>query len=810
MDVFLSLCSAAHTNPTHACALAMQVQVAEQAVLAYSEALQDRQDQLDAWDADNDVIGGSSEDEEGVGGRGGRGGGRRGQPPKLPPPPPGPLVAASTCMGDLQWLWPGLDPGQQLRQLPLVVALGANALAFACQALEAEAEEQGQGAGVGPGSAAAQYAGLITRGPWSMQAGANGRGQHNGHHSTSPAAAAAKDCVVRSAAFLAFLFPLDRSSGKLVSDARLYRVSDWGGVAEQAAGALGALEMALRGGHAPTPASHILLLHATAGVVLAAPGSFWTHGPGRTGAVGCLVTLRKVGVGVAAALEANLAQAFDKAEAVASSQEKFYGAGGDSGVGLEGAGGLRASVAGGISGGGGGPAKPTAAQAAARAAAVAAAIDPALQQRADLMLRLLAVVVDALMARSAPVAAHTGSEYPEDELFSGSSSALPPLVGKPQGGRGGARGGAAAGEEAKPSPSIIVVIGPKETGQPAPVIKVKGQVFTKVAKRGLGEHNPEGMHPAPALPQRVSEASQSLRSLALAELLPAWLRLWGAQLRAAAPAVEAAAAAAAAATTAAPRLPGAGPRGAPPPALGAGVGGGGGEAARYALLRSGLEWVSKVAGDAVAVAGAVITAYQNAVGELASARQQQAAQGQGMNQGQVQGSSSGVSLKQLDPALLAVSKAAKEVGVALHALTADAMPLLTDLVIHERKRLDAMGVVEGQAVVLRTIAKALASLESAPGGGRAHFVRAALESGLASELASLYDAMRARGGRQAAAAACMDGLQVVSEAAAGVLGSRQGAQQMAASVKEVGSHGCGCLEPHCWKARVAPLQGMGA
>ncbi len=198
------------------------------------------------------------------------------------------LATCASCLSDLQFLWPGLGSVAEMQaQLPLVLALAANTLAFSVQGLDALPveeleEEEGQGRG-GPGGerGGASQSGAPPPPPqWpSLLPGAQQQRQQQGGQRAFgrgaaavapgpalPAGAAAagggqprapsrarrlRDALERSVAVLAFLFPLSREGAELVGPlASLYAPHAWLGMAEQAGGALGALEMALRSGRA--------------------------------------------------------------------------------------------------------------------------------------------------------------------------------------------------------------------------------------------------------------------------------------------------------------------------------------------------------------------------------------------------------------------------------------------------------------------------------------------------------------------------------------------------------------------------------
>lgn len=263
-------------------------------------------------------------------------------PPSQVPSDPSPLSVISACVADLQCLYSRLPWHQRPHQLPLVMALGANALAFSAQVLEAEREQREstpdtarsyQGPQPVPpgnhfpsafGRSRSPVSGSSPPGPVAARTtsknetgfGLKSQLQQQQPHAQGPQsrrrASIAAECFTRAASLLSFLFPLDRNCDEWLAaeaeEPRSYPSHTWPQVASQAAGALGALELALRSGVAPSPAVQVMLLHALVGVLIAAPGSFWVSGEGSDSTC-VLSTLRKVANQTAQRLEVNVAAA---------------------------------------------------------------------------------------------------------------------------------------------------------------------------------------------------------------------------------------------------------------------------------------------------------------------------------------------------------------------------------------------------------------------------------------------------------------------------------------------------------------------
>ena len=220
--------------------------MAETAVYQYADALHERQEAVDAWLAHPHHHPRHPHPHLAAGGPG-----SPQRPPPIPLPPPAPLAVASKCMGDVLVLWPALAFMQQRAQLPLVMALAANVLAFSTQTLEETDQLRGGGS--------------RTRVRF---------GDAHPHNPSAAACAAVGDSFSAAAGLMAFLFPMG-SVTAVPGDPLRYAPREWPRVSVQAAGSLGALEMALRSRFTPSPGIQSVLLHATAGAGVLLNGFIW-------------------------------------------------------------------------------------------------------------------------------------------------------------------------------------------------------------------------------------------------------------------------------------------------------------------------------------------------------------------------------------------------------------------------------------------------------------------------------------------------------------------------------------------------------
>ncbi len=325
-----------------------------------------------------------------------------------------------------------------------------------------------------------------------------------------------------------------------------------------------------------------------------------------------------------------------------------------------------------------------------------------------------------------------------------------------------------------------------------------GGPLAQLGRRGRGDANPDGPLPSATQRKRVTAAQLTLRSWVLGELLPPWMRLWAAQLAALAVAVQAEAMGDAAdavrAARAANHPPTAAnhhnrPHSPSSSAAAASKAAPSAEAARYQLMRAGLEWLTRVVAGAGPVCSALLAQHALQLSPAGAAGRQAGGQ-------------------LVDPALATAARAARQLVSVL--LAVDVVPQLRFQVCNsvpsffplplppflspfcslsrlsfgmarersrknvawtlegaqvqlEARRLATPGVPDGQAGVMRAVAALLQAVAALPGSARAALARAALEQGLTSALAALHDEQRRLGGRAAAAAATMDALQVKGE-----------------------------------------------